>query len=322
VAGAGHTDNQTAGKPMTIPAVLNNFDIQNAGLTVWLFKKSGGGAGAAPTYTGRWITTEDDLNFALKASIGEARSRIEEVQEYGLLAQNNEGSALLIDTAETHAGLIVTQSANALPQKKVKKEKEVINTDFFVVRLTHGDDVLHVVRRTDSSWKTKKRKGVIDIGFRDNALELDNTPSFSLSKYVDFFIAGDRIIIPHKANFEAVLSYREAHANEFVTLQAEVEFAQIFSDLAPLTAFVGSNKIHLRRMCSIRQKGHYKDQAFMANLRQHHAAHGLTLQFDGSGLIVCTPNNCRDVMTALLDHRLASAFSQNVYDVPDATQVA
>ena len=136
---------------MTIPAVLNNFDIQNAGLTVWLFKKSGGGAGAAPTYTGRWITTENDLNIALKASIGEARSRIEEVQEYGLLAQNNEGSALLIDTAETHAGLIVTQSANALPQKKVKKEKEVINTDFFVVRLTHGGDVLHVVRRTDSS---------------------------------------------------------------------------------------------------------------------------------------------------------------------------
>lgn len=305
---------------MVVPAALNDFDIQNAGLTVWLFKKSGGGAGAAPTYTGRW-TTEDDLNVALKASIEEARGRIEEVQEYGLLTQNNEGSALLIDTAETHAGLIVGQSANPLPQKKVKNEKEVINTDFFVVRLTDGDNVLHAVRRTDGSWKTKQRKGLIDIGFRDNALELDKAPSFSLSKYVDFFIAADRIIIPHKANFEAVLSYRQAHANDFVDLQAENDFIQIFADLAPLATFVGSNKIHLRRMCSIRQKGHYKDQTFMVKLRQHHAAHGLTLQFDAEGLIVCTPDNCRDVITALLDHRLASAFSENVYDVPDATRV-
>ncbi len=307
---------------MAIPASLTNFDIQNAGLTVWLFKKSGGAGGTTPTYVGRWITTEDDLNKALKVSIDEARGRIEEAHEYGLLAQNNEASALLIDTAETHAGLIVAQSANPLPQKKIKNEKEVINTDFFVVRLTDGDNVLHVVRRTDGSWKTKKRKGIIDLGFRDNALELDTTPSFTLSKYVDFFIAGDRIIIPHKANFEAVLSYRQAHETDFLELKAEDEFAQIFSDLAPLTTYVGCNKIHLRRMCSIRQKGHYKDQGFMAQLKEHHAAYGLALQFDSNGLLVCTPENCRDVMTALLDHRLASAFSANVYDVPDATKVA
>lgn len=305
-----------------IPAYLSDFDIQNSALTVWLFKKSGGGADAAPTYTGRWITTEDDLNVELKASISEARSKIEEVKEYGLLTQNNEGSALQIDTAETHAGLIVAQSANPLPQKKIKSEKEVTNTDFFVVRLTVGDSVLHAVRRTDSSWKTKQRKGIIDIGFRDNALELDSTPSFSLSKYVDFFIAGDSIIIPNKANFESVLSYRQAHADEFIELQSENEFMQIFADIAPLTAFVGTNKIHLRRICSIRQMGHYKDQAFIAKLRQHHAAYGLKLQFDANGLLICTQENCRDVMTALLDHRLSSAFSEIVYDVPDATKVA
>lgn len=307
---------------MAIPVALSSFDIQNAGLTVWLFKKSGGIAGAAPTYTGRWITTQPDLNTALKTSLIEARARIVEVQEYGLLAQNNEASALLIDTAETHAELIITQSANPVVQKKVKSEKEVINTDFFVVRLTDGDKVLLAVRRTDSSWRTKQRKSIIDIGFRDNALELDQASSFSLSKYVDFFIADDKIIIPHKGNFESVLSYRQAHADEFTQLQAENEFTQIFTDFAPLTTYVGDNKIHLRRMCSIRQKGHYKDHNFMAKLKQHHAAHRLKLEFDANGRIVCTAESCGDIITALLDHRLASAFSTNVYDVPDATKVA
>jgi len=88
-----------------------------------------------------------------------------------------------------------------------------------------------------------------------------------------------------------------------------------------LTAF-GSNKINLRRISSIRQKAHYKNASFMALLKQHHAAYGLALQFDANGLIVCTSENCRDVMTALLDHRLASAFSANIYDVPDATKVS
>lgn len=306
---------------MAIPAALSDFDIQNAGLTVWLFKKSGGAGGAAPTYTGRWITTDDALNEALKASVIEARSRIEEVHEYGLLAQNNEASALLIDTVETHAGLIVDQSANALPHRKVSTEAHIANTSFFVVRLTSGDDVLHAVRRTDSSWRTQKRKALIDMVYRENALALDQTPSFSLTKKVDFFIASDKIVIPHKANFESVLHYRQAHADEFTTLQGEADFSQVFSALGPLVQFVGTNKIQLRRMCSIRQKGHYKDANFMTKLRQHYAAHGLTLEFDANGLIVPTAETCRDIITALLDHRLASAFSENVYDVPDATKV-
>lgn len=163
---------------MAIPKAFNDFDIANAGLTVWLFRKSGGGAGTAPTYTGRWITTEEKLDEALKTSISEARAKIEEVHEYGLLTQNNEGSALLIDTVETHAGLIVAGSANPLPQKKVKSQRDVINTDFFVVRLNDGDNVLHAVKKTDASWTTKRRKSYLDIGFRDNALELDDAPNF------------------------------------------------------------------------------------------------------------------------------------------------
>lgn len=155
----------------------------------------------------------------------------------------------------------------------------------------------------------------------ENALALDQSPSFSLTRNVDFFIANDKIVIPHKANFESVLHYRQAHADEFTTLQGEADFAQVFSALGPLAEFVGTNKIQLRRMCSIRQKGHYRDANFMTKLRQHHVAHGLVLEFDANGVIVPTAETCRDIITALLDHRLASAFSQNVYDVPDATKV-
>ena len=306
---------------MPIPQNFADFDIANAGLTVWLFKKSGGAAGAAPIFTGHWISTTPALEQALKTAVSEARDAIEEVNPYGLLAQNNEASVLGIDTLETHAGLIVAAAANALPQRKATNLRHVQNTDFYVIRMTNGDQVLHAVRKADSSWKTSRRSGYIDVLFRDEGLELDEAPQFSLSKYVDFFVLDDQIFIKEKARFESVVSYRQAHANEFIELQAELPFSGLFTDLAPLVAYVGTNKIQLRRVCAIRQKGHYQDQAFMLRLREHHAQFQLNLIFNEDGRITPTAETCPDIITALLDHRLSSTFSQNVYDVPDATQV-
>src|SRR5690606_16939635 len=98
-------------------------------------------------------------------------------------------------------------------------------------------------------------------------------------------------------------------------------FFSLFSTLDPLVVFVGTNKLHLRRACAIRQKGHYRDADFMARLRKRHAECGLNLIFDDQGRIVPTPETCADIIRALLDHRLSSLFSQNNYDVPDATVV-
>lgn len=307
---------------MAVPPAFANFDIDGAGVAVWLFKKSGGAAGAPPTYTGRWVDTDANVEAALRAAISEARAQIEEIVEYGLLAQNNEGSALGIDAIETHADLIVQRAANPLPQFKVRSLKDIQNSDFYVVKLTSNGEVLHAVRKTDGSWKTRRRSNYINVLFKDDALELEESPEFSLSKYVDFFILNDRIYIKEKANFESVLNYKQAHADDFVQLQAEPGFAGLFTDLAPLVAFVGSNKIQLRRVCAIRQKGHYQNAQFVDRLRQHHAQYQLNIIYDGNGLIEPTPETCSDIITALLDHRLLSAFSDNIYDVPDTTQVA
>lgn len=306
---------------MPIPPAFTNFDIGASSVTVWLFKKSGGAAGATPTFTGRWIATDDALDAELKASVAAERARIGEVIEYGLLTQNNEASALRIATEETFADRIVDQTTDPLPQRKVADTKKIQNTSFYVIRLVHGDTVLHAVRKADTSFRTKRRLSTIDVLFNDNTLELLPSPGFSLSRYIDFFIVGGDILITNKGSFESVLSYKEAHAEEFQALQAEADFSQIFTTLEPLVEFVGSNKIHLRRACAIRAKKHYRDAAFMGRLRHDHAQYNLTLQFDAAGLLVPTPETCGDIITALLDHRLTSAFSHNIYDVPDATQL-
>jgi hypothetical protein len=300
---------------------LRAFDVANATVSLWVFRKSVG-ADKIPRFTGRWIETTAALGEAMKAAIVAERDRIIEVRDYSLLAQNDESSALSITTLETHAGLIVDQVGAEIGAKKVVKLKDIQNTDFYAIKLVAGDEVMHAVRKADSSWRAKKAFKAISVLFVDNQFDLNASPNFSISKYIDFFILGEDVLISEKGNFESILNFKNAHKDDFVALQAEEEFTAVFSDVEALLTYVGENKIQLRRTSAIRQKGHYKNPDFMKNLKEHHAKYGLQLTFDDQGRLVPSMANCKDIFQALLDHRLASAFSNNIYDVQDTANVA
>ncbi len=306
---------------MKVLETFRTFNIDDSTVVLWLFKKTPPIKGSAPKYRGRWIDTNDRLDSALKSAINDERNRITEVQEYGLLAQNNEGSALIIDSLETHADLITRQTSAELPTRKIKDMKQIRNTEFYVIKLIHEDKIIYAVKKTESSWQTKRVKDAIYAFFSDSMLGLDDKPSFKISRHVDFFIVGDELLISHKKHFESILSYKEAHIEDFQRLQEDMAFQAIFSSLDPLVEFVGNNKIRLRRACAIRSKGHYRNHAFMTRLRKEYTNYSLQLEFDQHGKLIASDNTCGDIMRALLDHRLLSPFSDNLYDVPDATVV-
>nr|WP_255414548.1 Kiwa anti-phage protein KwaB-like domain-containing protein [Salinisphaera sp. LB1] len=176
-------------------------------------------------------------------------------------------------------------------------------------------------RKVDNSWSAKKMIGGINTFFVDEELTLNEQPAFNISKYVDFFILDETIFVRSKGSFETVASYKNAHKQDFVDLIEENEFNEVFSDLTHIREYVGNNKMQLRRASAIRQKGHYKNAQFMENLRLNAQQYGLDIEFDEFNQIIPTAENCRDIFQALLDHRLASGFSHNIYDVPDASTV-
>jgi hypothetical protein len=299
---------------------LKNFPLDTASVQLWVFKKSS--QDGAPTFKGRWVQTTSELDAAMKQAVLNERMRITEVHEYGLLAQTNESSALSISAVETHAGLVIAQAAAEVPTKKVSKLRDIQNTAFYAIKMIANGSVMYAVRKADDSWKTRRALNIISICFSDGHLGLASDPGFTISKHVDFFIVGDRLLISSKANFESVLSYKAAHIEDFRQLQVEDEFKSTFTSLNVLLDHIGENKIQLRRIAAIRQKGYYKDAIFMDNLRQNAELFRLSIQFDNHGRIIPTPESCRDIMQALLDHRLQSGFSNNIYDVQDASNVS
>jgi hypothetical protein len=297
---------------------LKAFDLDAATISLWVFKGPRGSSNVPPIYTGYWVETTGGVNAALRDTVNHERTRIEEPMEYGLLTENNEASALLIAKDETNAGLLVDIAAAETETKRAQNAERMRNANFYLIKMVHNNTVLYAIRRTTGGWKTKRALSARSIFFADNRLDIDDRPHFDLEKTIDFFIVGDDLLILHKGNFESTLRYKAAHANDFVALQAEVEFASLFVDLAPLVQHVGLNKIQLRRMSAVHQKAHYRNGEFMNSLRQHHAEYGFTFQFDADGKIVATAETSSQIITALLDHRLASRFSGQIYDVPDA----
>lgn len=300
-------------------ADLKGFDLEAADLTIWVYKKSS--VDGLPVFTGRWVGITDELATALRAAVFDACASITETIEYDILAQNNEASALKLGADETYIALVEAQALNATPKRKVTKLKQIENAAFYVIRFISDEGVLHAVRKTNSSWRTKRSRDV-RVVFADEELDIDDRPSFSLEPYFDFFVVGGTVFVSNKGGFESVLSYRAAHAEAFQELSAEPDFTAIFSDTGPITEFVGSNKIQLRRAIAIREKGHYKDAGFMQNLRDQSAAMNLAIEFDDKGRIIPTPETCRDIFQALLDHRLDSRLSNLLYDVQSTETVA
>jgi hypothetical protein len=302
-----------------VPASLTQFDINGAEVTVWLFRVSG--PSNDPVFTGHWIETNDALNAALREAAANARGEILEAHDYDLWAPQEDGQVLLLDANETFAGRIVDASTDPLPKRKAQKIAHIRNTKFYVVRFTVDGTTLLCVRRADDSWSTRKTGGQLPVVFADEQLALEPNPTFTLSQHIDFFIAGEDLVILNKRSFEITLRYAEAHVEDFASLQAEPMFMGLFTDLAPLVAYVGTNKLRLRSLSAIRQKAHFQDAVFMNNLRLNYLAAGLNLTFDPQGRIIPTEAQCPDIVRALLNHRLYSLFSQGYFDVQHAVQV-
>lgn len=300
---------------------LKGFDLAGADVTVWVFRTSPGRDGR-PKFTGRWVGITDELAGKLKETVSGALDGITETIEYDVLVQNNEGSALTIETDETYVHLIAAEVANDTPGRKARSAKDLANSKFCVIKFIRDGKTLLAVSKNDTSWSTRKTAGLIRAVFSDNELDVEEAPVFTIRPNFDFFVLGGRIFIKSKPNFESVLLYKAGHEHAFSTLKQEAQFVALFSDLGPLDEFVGSNKIQLRRAIAIQAKGHYKDANFMARLVAEHKNMSLDIAFDDQGRIVPTAETCRHIFQALLNHRLESRLDTKFYDVPSTEPVA
>ena len=306
---------------MAVLETVGRLNVDQANVTLWTFRGPKGPVSDDPKYTGRWVDTTNQVDEALRETLRAESARIAEVKEYGLLEENHESSALRISTDETHAGRVMAECADEIEGKKSSELRHIQNSSFYVAKFSWNATVIHAVRKTDSSWRTRRAVNLQALVFQDGQLDIDERARFDIARTFDFLIGDDEILCLNKPNFESVLRYKQAYLEYFDELKQEQEFVRLFANLDPFSEYVMKNKIQLRRVLAVREKGHYKDEGFIQRLRDQYRDCGLTIEFDENGRIDASARTCADIMTALLDHRLASRFSERIYDVPSSRPV-
>lgn len=297
---------------------FKSFDFLQSTIYLWVFKRS-----ATPQkFKAFFVQTDIILNSLLKDIFKKELERITEFTPYTYLAETNENSCLTLEIGGSDFEHLKTQIDRPEPECAVRSIKDIKGSEGYVVKFIHNSQTIYAIKRSNGNWKTGYPKKFINIVFKNGELSATEDNGFSIEKSFDFYCLNDKLFVASKRSFESSMAHRSAYARAFTDIQQSAEFSALFTTMQPLIDHVGNNSIQLRRMAVVEQKSLYAHPDFLPVLRTVSMTRGWGLNFDASTnqLIPCI-NTVKIILQVLLDHRLLSEVTQNMYDVPDATQI-
>jgi hypothetical protein len=300
---------------------FGGFNQEDASTSLWVFKKRPV-SGQMNPFTAVSVLMSDTLQEQLKALVVDYQRSYTVAAEYNLLSQTSEGGFLSVERIETLFPELQVLIDQPHEEHLVRNVKQLNNAAGYVFRMRFEDQLLYCVKKTSSDWATRKKKGYMNILFKESGLDVIEDPSFSIARLFDFFVIGDHVFMTNKSAFESLLSHKDSYEESYVQLKQEPGFVAAISDMAVIDAFVGNNATQLRRMAVIRARGYYNNPNYLSRLKEVSDTRGWGIQFDNSGRVIPTDRTMRAIMHVLLDHRLRSELSDNQYDVPSTSPVA
>lgn len=297
---------------------LKSFDFSNSTPHLWVFKDSN----SAARFRTFYVQTEGDLNIQLKDFVTAEIERITEHTPYTYISQTNENSCLSIEPTSTDFPQLKVLVDRLESEHRITDSKDLKGAKGYVVKFTSNGTTVYAVKRSTSTWKTSYPKKYINMIFSNGELSGVEDNSFAIEKNFDFYVINNTVFIANKRGFESAMQHRAAYVQAFTQLQQSPAFSGLFSDINPIIEYVGTNSIQLRRMAVIEEKGIYSRPNFIPTLQRVNNTRNWGINFDPiSNTIIPCEITAGVIINVLLDHRLMSEITDNIYDVPDATQV-
>tara|TARA_R110001606_G_C15398475_1_gene652546 strand:- start:5739 stop:6662 length:924 start_codon:yes stop_codon:yes gene_type:complete len=299
-------------------AKLRAFDLENAAINVWAFKKS---TSKNAKFRALAVVITAELGTELKRIARQHVNRCTEVDEFSLIASINESSCLHLEADETIFPELEALVSQPPEEHLIENMSDLVGSLGYLICLNIGEETLYCVCRLGNQWNVKKRAHALNLVLNRNQLDLAGDEAFTIPKRFDFFVLNDDILVANKGNFESLLEYKQTYLTSFTDLQADAGFQAVFSDMTVLVGHVGTNTMHLRRMAVVQERAYYNDAAFMGKLRQVNQDRQWNILFDDNGKIVPSAESVRAIIQVLLNHRLHSELTGHDFDVPSASPV-
>lgn len=297
---------------------LKDFDFNNSTVYLWVYKNSKRDI----RFRTHYVQTDRELNDDFKSIANTELNRITEQSPYSPITQVNESGCLALTCNDTDFDLLKTQVNRLETENRVTSVDQLKGAKGYVVKFIHNNITVYGVRRSSPSFQTKYTKSFINIMFSNGILSGIQDNNFSIKKDFDFYVINNSIFIANKRGFETAIQYKTAYTDAFNQLKQTPAFLSLFTEIQPVDEYVGTNSMQLRRMTVVEMRGIYDNPNFLASLQSVSNTRQWGINFDAtSGKIIPCADTMRIILQALLDHRLISEVTTNMYDVPDATQL-
>lgn len=292
------------------------FDISDASVTLWVFKKRDAGQ-----FSSTSVNISEKLVAELRKIVSVSIQSRTEADPYSLLIQPSEIQALHVPTEKTVFGALKALVDEPADEHRGRNKRDLKNCAGYIIQLRSGGRVMYCVKRVPATWKTKNALSIVNVIFLADQLDIVEEQSFTIARNIDFVVLESDVVVFNKKEFEFLLSYKAGYELAFQKLTSDPLFVSKFTGLQPVIDHVGTNSMHLKRMAVIHKRGNFAKPDFMARLKQVNQEHNWNLEFDDQGRIIATAASMRTIMQVLLDHRLYSQLSLQTFDVPSTSTV-
>lgn len=279
-------------------------------------------------YTCRWVDIDDNtdsntyLAGKLKKIVKDTINSHDTIEEYDFIAKPEEKTFLTMESNETNMSTIQEKVDQPGNEHIANHEKHILNSFGYIIKIQIDQQYVYAFTKTAGSWNTKKVSSGFFSAFNgEKMVGLSSEKLFRIEDYVDFISFGDDLFISNKRAFESAMNFKEGMKEKKDELITEFEELNLFSNTQLINDFVGEDARYLRSMSSIQDKGFYKNQNFMENLRSKNETENWGLSIDENGLITPENGKIKLLLTLLNDLRLKSMLSGNVYDASSSTKV-
>lgn len=184
---------------------LKAENFANASASMWVLKKTATQA----IYTAKAVRINADLHAKFIGLAESGLGDITEDEEYSILAQSNENSALTIPVNETRFGEIA--AIVNMPQEDawVDNVKQLKNTAGYIIKLALANgECIYCVRKTTADWTAEKKNKYITTMFSDLTLEINENPVFKIDKFFDCYVYAGKVFIKNKPQFETIFQFK------------------------------------------------------------------------------------------------------------------
>lgn len=272
-------------------------------------------------YVIKYVPLEDALERRLRNIVINHVNRSNSIEEYTFDCPEPEADQVrAINYEETDFFKIFINLSELNPEEDIiDGVEELVRAKAYMIVLRNREGIQVVGFKTlPENWKMRQTKGLIPLLFKENRFEdLEDDNVFSISHSLDLIYFNELIFVLSKKDFERGLNFREGMISNAESLYEEVTQLNLFVNIEILQNKVSNNQRYLRKIATIKNLGHFRNQVFLQRLQAISQAKGWNIIFE-NGQIVFTDDNIDDILTLLQNKRLHSELTEEDFDVDSA----